>query len=737
MLDSTRSRRILNHRWNGTSGPDYSLLQLATAPAGIPPIQMRHDIPTSVEQVFGIHHPNGAVKKLSMPHSGFASVVSSSIGSIIAPYSLHVSGGSSGSGLFDTAGRIVGVLSSGPSCGNLGYFPTASILLDIAPAPPPPVTRDVMVVFDRSGSMSMNDGTGRTKIEVARDAVSLFVQLVLIDVGNRIGLASFSTTASSPVDFNIANVTEANKNALIGLPPFSSGRVGALVSGGSTSIGEGLDAARLRFPTPGANPRAILLLTDGLQNTPRLVSQVEGALGGIAVHAIGFGTEASLDGTLLTNLANAHSGLYTRAGNGLALEKFFSHAFGNIFKAGILMDPEFDLPPNQPTGAPQTFQVCGEDDLTVVVGWDRAGQTLLVEVTTPGGAVITAASPGVENSTGLTWTFLRIPLPQNGERDGTWSVRVQRSRIITHVAQTPPLRYFINVIPGGGPRFLRIPDNRRYYTGDTINPLVQLQYDDGGWPSDGKVQVTISRPDAGVGNILSREKLRAPLTLDGDTIPARQATLMALESEAGQPIIRYKEVTLDLFDDPASTNDTFEAAGLFGKPLIDQLDIEGNYTFHFRATYGEECTATRELLWSLHVDVGIDPKRTDINTTVGGTHSDGKSDVTIVFWPRDKYGNNLGPGRLDGLSVTDAPGTTVTGPVLDNGDGSYTVPGVWDPTTGNPPGVVIGQPGRPCVAVVEAKPATTHGYPRWILLWWLLLILALILFVMLLVLILR
>jgi hypothetical protein len=46
---------------------------------------------------------------------------------------------------------------------------------------------------------------------------------------------------------------------------------------------------------------------------------------------------------------------------------------------------------------------------------------------------------------------------------------------------------------------------------------------------------------------------------------------------------------------------------VFGNPLKDLLTVEGNYTFHFEATYGEGCTATRELRWSLHVDVGIDP----------------------------------------------------------------------------------------------------------------------------------
>ena len=201
---------------------------------------------------------------------------------IRVPTTFHVSGGSSGSGLFDKAGRICGVLSFGNPCevpgSQLLYFPTATFLKQIAPAPPPPITRDVLLVVDRSGSMSEGDGTGRHKIDAAKDAVSLFVQLVQAGTGNRAGLVSFSTTAGPPL-FAIANVTDPNKNALIGGPPFAGGFVGALTPGGATSIGEGLDAARAQFPMPGANPRAILLLTDGLQNTPRFIADVEASLG--------------------------------------------------------------------------------------------------------------------------------------------------------------------------------------------------------------------------------------------------------------------------------------------------------------------------------------------------------------------------------------------------------------------------------------------------------------------------
>src|SRR5260370_17048979 len=163
---------------------------------------MRADIPGPGEQVFGVHHPNGAVQKLSIPHPAFATVVSSGANGI--QVDLDVSGGSSGSGLFDTAGRITGVLSNGGPC-SLSYFPTATIQQDIAT--PTPITRDVMLVFDRSGSMSLPGTSGLSKIEEAPAPASLFVQLVLPGTGNPFCLVSFPTTPPSPRPFPLPSLT--------------------------------------------------------------------------------------------------------------------------------------------------------------------------------------------------------------------------------------------------------------------------------------------------------------------------------------------------------------------------------------------------------------------------------------------------------------------------------------------------------------------------------------------------
>jgi hypothetical protein len=698
-------KAVLGHENTGTS-LDYSLLQLAEAPPSLAPLQMRHDFPALHEAVFGVHHPNGAVKKLSLPHAaGFSEVTGSSAGGINVPSGFDVSGGSSGSGLFDAAGRIVGVLSRGAPCAGspLGYCPTPNVLADLVPVPPPAVSRDVMLVFDRSGSMSLDDGTGRQKIEAARDAVSLFVQLVRAGTGNRAGLVSFSTSASLPVDFALAAVTAASKLALVGPPPYAGGQVGALTPGGLTSIGGGLDAARAQFPLAGPNPRAVLLLTDGLQNRPPSIADIEPSLAGISVHAIGFGTESSLDGALLSALTAAHDGLYLRAGGGLALEKFFSSAFGNIFESGVLFDPEFDLPADQPAGAPIAFNVCGEEVLTAVAGWEELDASLLLELTTPGGVVVTGVAAGVESADGRSWTFLRVPLPVAGERNGAWSVRVLRPGGGGEFPPpAPALRYFVNVIPSGGPKLLRQADNRRCYTGDVINPLMLLRYNSGGWPDDIEMSLTVTRPDTGIGNVLAQSGLGPAGAISADSIPARQATLLALEQASGQPVARYVESQFELSDHSADNGGLFEPGGTFGLRLPDLLNVEGNYSFHVKARYGAACSGTREHVWSLHAEIGIDPGHTSVTSTTLGDGADGGTNVRLTFTPRDRYGNLLGPGRLDAFTAEPVPGCQPSGPVTDVGGGAYQVDVHLDPGSLGPPQVGIAQPGRTTVVVTPA-----------------------------------
>jgi Trypsin-like peptidase domain/von Willebrand factor type A domain len=697
-------KEVVAQFWNeGTSGGvDYCIFRLKVPP-GLPPIQLRHDLPGAGEKMYCIHHPNGAVKKLSVPIGDpLATAQSSDTNGVFVSKDLHVSGGTSGSGLFDAAGRIVGVLADGDPCfpGNffLRWFPTATIL-DLTQNPPadPPATRDVMLVIDKSGSMSLPGKSGRPKLEEAQDAASLFVQLVRAVAGNKLGLVSFST--GSHLDFSLHGATAVNKKTLVGDPPYIGGKVGDLIADGSTTIGGGLKTAGSNMPD-NANPRSILLLTDGLENTGPMIAenQVQDKLGGIEINAIGYGSDADLDGDLLSQLAADHQGQYHRADSSLQLEKYFSQAFGNIFESGLLSDPEFTLGDEDFAAKPYPFRVCGEESVTIVVGWDNLATELRIEVHTPLGATFQAGAAGTTTATGRTWTFLKVPLPHNGERDGLWQVVVYR--IKTGPSEfpdpAPATRYFVNVVAAGGPTLRRVrrPGRDPHYTGDWINPLLSLSYGSGGGsPENIKVMLTVTHPTVSAGNLLSQHGLGAPKHVGNDTIPARQATLQAIEAQTGQPAIPYGQTQFELLGGPSNTNGAFEPEGLYGRPMSDLLKVEGTYSFHAVATYGEDCVSSRELHWSIHIAPGIDPGRTTTTTNPTG-HGTG----TVTVTPRDPYGNAIGPGRGGGLTITGGAGTTVTGPVADNGDGSYTVPVSWDPAGGDPT-VVVGQPGRPPVVV--------------------------------------
>ena len=719
-------------RWDDGSGLDYAILQIDIPPGGlgIPAIPIRASFPSVGEQIFGVHHPNGAVKKLAPPHD-----TTETVNAVFAKdieVDIDVSGGSSGSGLFDMMGRYVGVLSIGNDC-NLFYSASPAILADIAATPEPAPDQDVMLVIDRSGSMSGDAGTGQTKIEEAKDAASLFVQLIESNAGHRVGLVSFSTSAG--VDEPIDDVNPAKKTQLIGPDPFSTGAVGGLNPDGWTSIGDGIDNAQTQFGGPTSNASTILLLTDGLQNTPPMIEAAAADLGDATVHAIGLGTEANLDGALLSDLAQSSGGAYTRAGDGLELKKFFALAFGDIFEAGSLTDPTHDLPRDQGETEDFEFSVCDEERITAVVGWDLAQARLAIVLTAPSGAEFTAASAGAESSTGRTWSFLKLSLPHEGQREGTWKVRFRRTGTAAEFPSSgPPLRYFMNIIAAGGPIMRPRPIPRRLYTGDTVTPLVRLAYPDGQGVHDASVRLGVTRPDRGAGTVLADAGLGAPIEVDGDAIPATHSTLIGLEADAGEPLFEYSETWFDLHRDRELIG-AFEHAGPWGRRFDDLLTVPGNYTFRAVGRYGHECVGSREATWSAYVDVGIDPDASDVTTIVVGPGPGGTEQVDVTIVPQDAHGNLVGPGRGAVLSVSSIPGSEVVGPLIDNHDGSYTIGVLYDPASGHGPGVGVGQPDRPAVCLEPERdrpiaPAGGAASASWC--WWVILFLLAVIVVLLL-----
>ncbi|MEK8095453.1 trypsin-like peptidase domain-containing protein [Methylocystis sp. IM3] len=673
---------------NVPQNSDWVVVRLDAAPGALPaPAPLRAAALMTGETIFTMHHPNGAAKKTQQGTFGGGSVTG-----------FDFAGGSSGSGLFDALGQVVGAaLHSGSGC-SVGYAPVAPVQSALAAPPPPPNPLDVAIVFDRSGSMSdAAPPIGRPKLKEAQDAAALFVQLVREGAGDRLGLVTFSSTAA--LDQGLLPAAAA-KPALVGPAPFTGGKIGAIAAGGSTSIGAGVGAALLTYGA-STNGRAILLMTDGLQNTPPFVEEIEPYMGGVTLGVVGFGTDADIDAPLLNRLAHAHNGHFTRATDGLALRKFFALSFGNIFESGALSDPDFILRASQDVSEPHLFDVCGEERITVVIGWDDPATPLRAHITTPGGTLIGGrTTPEVR---GESWAFTRVPLPYLGERDGTWRVTVDR--LPTGGEFPPPrtdVRYFYLVVCAGGPKLYPLLSTRRLYTGDRIDPRVGLHYPNRTTPRDAKVELFIEAPRVALGQLTTQEGLHPP-TVSADPVNSFHATLKAVAKKNGGALpVATTTISTPLFDDGAHDDGALEPDGIFNNPLLDLTRAEGTYHFRAVASYGQGCRAAREAIWSIHVVCGVDPGRTGATLTGVVDLPDGRHGV-LVITPRDVYGNPLGPGRGDGFTLSPMPGVTIGGAATDNGDGSYGVGVTWDPGVIEPPGVIIQQPGR------DPAPITPSG----------------------------
>jgi len=672
----------------GGGGDDWVIVRLDAAPGALPiPLEMRDAVLMTGEVIFTMHHPNGAVKKMQAGvHDG---------GSISG---FDYAGGSSGSALFDINGRLVGgPLSNGSGC-SVTYAPIASIKSTLANPPVPAVPLDVMIVFDRSGSMASSaPPVGRTKLDEAQDAAALFVQLVREGQGDRLGLVTFSSAATTNTPPSLAATV---KPILVGPAPFTTGQIGSISAGGSTSIGGGMAAALSALGSGSPNDRAVLLLTDGLQNTAPMIESVEGSLGSTKLCVIGFGSDAEINGPLLSRIARDHSGEFTRAVDGLALRKFFGLCFGNIFETGALGDPEFLLRAHQTQSNSHRFSVCGEERITLVLGWDDPSTPLRAHIRTPSGKLINERFS--ETARGRTWVFWRIPLPHDGERDGTWQFTVDRVPVGGEFPPPPSdVRYFFLIVSAGGPKLVYLGGPRRVYTGDSIDPWVGLHYGNGTTPK-AQVELTIEVPTVALGQLVTEAGLRPPAT-SADAVDAFHATLQAILRQAGGVLpVPTSMIRVPLFDDGLHDDGAMEPDGIYNQRLKDLTRVEGTYQFRAVATYDEGCRATREAFWSIHVEPSIDPDRSDVTVVGVNDRPDGRHG-TFVIVPRDRYGNPLGPGRGDGFTVSPMPGVRITGRVKDRGDGSYGVSIVWDITVTLLPGVLVRQPDRNPVAMTPPK----------------------------------
>ncbi|KAF0190942.1 MAG: tyrosinase [Gammaproteobacteria bacterium] len=283
-----------------------------------------------------------------------------------------------------------------------------------------------MLVLDKSGSMAWSSGIpGETRLQVLKWAAPHFVHAMGNDDG--IGIVSFDHDA-----YPVMPVTPA------GSLMFGAGRAQALNAinlhdedGGATSIGDGLDLAHATVdPVGGYDHKALIVFTDGQENTPQYIADVAAILNE-RVFAIGLGRADQLDVSTLDTLTSGSGGYMVMTGDldvndQFRLSKYFLQILAGVTNTAIVVDPESTVLPGTKHRIP--FTLTGADTETDIILLSPDPWALDFYLETPDGKTITPADaamlPAVTYATADTLHMYRatLPIPVAGGKahGGTW-----------------------------------------------------------------------------------------------------------------------------------------------------------------------------------------------------------------------------------------------------------------------------------------------------------------------------
>lgn len=221
---------------------------------------------------------------------------------------------------------------------------TQTLTLTARAVDPPPV--DSVLVIDRSGSMSEATGVpGARKVDLAIQAADLYVGL--LKDNDRIGLVRFNENAANPGDVLQTLVAAGDPTSGAGRAAIRAQLTTAnLAPSGWTSIGGGTILGSTILDAASATARAIIVLTDGIQNRapdiPTARTTVAGKTPRQRVFAIGLGLNRLEDSLVqLASVTNgtAHITGELAADREFLLQKLYVQILSDVADEAFVEDP--------------------------------------------------------------------------------------------------------------------------------------------------------------------------------------------------------------------------------------------------------------------------------------------------------------------------------------------------------------------------------------------------------------
>jgi hypothetical protein len=217
----------------------------------------------------------------------------------------------------------------------------------------PRQTSAVALVLDRSGSMATDAGNGHPRVELLRTAVSTFVDVM--QDGDGLGIVRFDNLVDTlmPVQNVGANPGGAGRTQALHIASptttIASDPAMTLDPRGSTCIGGGIQAGKAALDAVAGTytVNAMVVLTDGLENTPPMINMVGGSLTA-NTFAIGFGQAAAISTNALNAITQSHGGYLVVTGpitqdETFALTEYFLKIQAGIQNSSAVLDPRGNL----------------------------------------------------------------------------------------------------------------------------------------------------------------------------------------------------------------------------------------------------------------------------------------------------------------------------------------------------------------------------------------------------------
>jgi hypothetical protein len=571
----------------------------------------------------------------------------------------------------------------------------------------------VVMSLDKSGSMdasltpppgafcSSADNTREKALKCSADHfLDLWKALTPAKANDSVGIVSFSTAATSP--------PEAALGLLTVVPTF------AISPSGSTSVGAGLHAADNMVGASSIVRKAILLMTDGQQNTDPKVEVTNSTTrkaglycdnptdplcvipstctvgspcplsSNAQVYTVTLGPSLGVSAAIDQAISQSSLGFYLHTDtDGNLLSPFFLELLQNFLKFNSYDTVRLISDRVSATSYATNVPISGTSrDIELSLMWPKDFGPLRLVVTPPGGG------PAItkEDNSGFLTVVQPLPLPAPFTPGENWHVEVQLGSLAAGTVarignRTIPFDLHIMTDDAGVKSDLSVVPGD-YKVGGEIRLQAKLKYFGlpilgiGSLPGD-KIFATPIAPGQGVGDFLSESTASSSPPAGTDFAPGAESKLFNATQSSSIGV--YPQPNITLYDDGKSEHgDDVAGDGIYSGIFHATTMGDYNFVISVERTDAQAGRFARQQLRAANVRAVPDTDNTVIQSSI--LRRDKGGVLSMVMTPRVKPGPNclksnpkcgrMGPGWANYFWFT-APGQTPF-KATDNLDGTYT-----------------------------------------------------------------